>query len=125
MAEKRRGGGIDIEAFDKRWQVRMTTTGRRSGKPRRVTIWFACENGKIYLAGGRKVPHWTKNIRENPDVELEIGGVLFKGKGRVLAGAKYTAHVRELMFRKYFIARISGIFGGYKHSVPVEIVPTI
>ncbi|MFQ5458534.1 MAG: hypothetical protein ACE5FC_08820, partial [Myxococcota bacterium] len=68
---------------------------------------------------------WSKNIGRNPDVALEIGGVRFKGKGRVLAGAKHTAFVRELMFRKYFLARLSGLFGGYRHAVPVEIVPVI
>jgi len=125
LTSKRGAAGIDLEALDKRWQLRMTTIGRRSGKPRRVTIWFACEGGNIYLAGGRKVPHWSRNIRENGDVELEIDGVRFKGKGRVLVGAKHTARVRELMFRKYFLARLSGIFGGYKHSVPVEIVPNL
>lgn len=124
MTSKRRAAGIDLEALDKRWHVRMTTIGRRTGKPRRVTVWFACEGGKIYLAGGRKVPDWSKNIRKSADVELEIGGVHFKGKGRVLVGAKQTTHVRELMFRKYFIARLSGLFGGYKHAVPVEITPT-
>ena len=116
---------MDLDALDKRWQLRLTTVGRKSGKPRRVTIWFACNGGKIYLAGSRKVPHWSKNIGKNPGVELEIGGVRFKGKGRVLAGAKHTAFVRELMFRKYFLAKLSGLFGGYRHAVPVELDPVL
>jgi deazaflavin-dependent oxidoreductase (nitroreductase family) len=113
----------DLEALDRSWNIRVTTVGRKSGKPRRVTVWFACDGGKVYLAGGRKVPHWCRNIQKNPDVEVEIAGVKFKGKARILQGAKQANRVRALMFRKYLLARISGIFGGYKHAVPVEITP--
>lgn len=104
--------------------MRVTTVGRKTGEPRRVTVWFACDGGKIYLAGGRKVPHWCRNIRKNADVEVEIGGVRFKGKARVLQGARQADRVRQLMFEKYLLARLSSFFGGYKNAVPVEITPT-
>ncbi len=113
----------DLERLDGRWNVRVTTVGRKTGQKRRVTVWFACDGGKIYLAGGRKVPHWSRNIQKNPDVEVEIGGVRFKGTARILQGAKQATRVRQLMFKKYLLARLSGLFGGYKHAVPVEITP--
>jgi len=114
----------DLEALDGRWHVRVTTVGRKSGKPRRVTVWFACDGGKLYLAGGRKVPHWCRNLQKTPDVEVEIGGVRFKGKARILKGPKQADRVRQLMFKKYLLARLSGFFGGYRHAVPVEITPS-
>jgi deazaflavin-dependent oxidoreductase (nitroreductase family) len=123
MAEGSRKEPVDLDALDRRSTLRMTTTGRRSGLPRRVTIWFACDGGKIYLAGGRKIPHWSRNIRKNPGVEIDIGGVHFKGKGRVLEGKKEAEHVRRLIFKKYFLAKLSSYFGGYARAVPVEIVP--
>ena len=114
---------IDLDKLDRRGTLRLTTTGRKSGEPRRVTIWFAADGGKIYLAGGRKVPQWSKNIQKNPEVEVEIGGVKFKGRARVLKGKEGLDRVRLLMFRKYLLARISSWFGGYSRAVPVEIVP--
>jgi deazaflavin-dependent oxidoreductase (nitroreductase family) len=114
---------LDLDALDQRSTLRLTTTGRRSGLPRRVTIWFACDAGKIYLAGGRKIPHWSRNIRKNSAVEIEIGGVRFKGKGRVLEQKEEAEHVRRLIFEKYLLAKLSSYFGGYSRAVPVEIVP--
>lgn len=32
----------------------LTTIGRSSGKPHRIQIWFAVDNGRVYLmSGGR------------------------------------------------------------------------
>ena len=124
MAAGKKAKPPDLAALDKNWNIKLTTTGRKSGQPRRVTIWFACDDGKIYMAGGAKVPHWSKNIQKNPAVEVEIGGVSFKGQGRVLQGKKQADRVRQLMFKKYLLAKLSGYFGGYKNAVPVEIVPS-
>jgi deazaflavin-dependent oxidoreductase (nitroreductase family) len=123
VGDRNRTEPPDLDALDRRSTLRLTTTGRRSGQPRRITIWFACDGGKIYLAGGRKVPHWSRNIRKNPGVEIEIGGVRFKGKARVLEEKAEADHVRGLIFKKYFLAKLSSYFGGYARAVPVEIVP--
>jgi deazaflavin-dependent oxidoreductase (nitroreductase family) len=124
MASGQKAKAPDLAALDKNWNIKLTTTGRKSGQPRRVTVWFACNDGKIYLAGGAKVPHWTRNIQKNPAVEAEIGGVRFKAQARLLQGKKGADRVRQLMFRKYLLAKLSSYFGGYKHAVPVEIVPS-
>ena len=30
----------------------LTTTGRKSGRPHRIEIWFAIDDGKLYLLSG-------------------------------------------------------------------------
>jgi hypothetical protein len=34
----------------------LTTVGRRSGKAHTIEIWFALENGKLYLLSGEATP---------------------------------------------------------------------
>jgi deazaflavin-dependent oxidoreductase (nitroreductase family) len=47
--------------------IDITTTGRKSGAPRRIEIWFFRSGGRIYLTGapGRR-RSWYQNLVANP-----------------------------------------------------------
>jgi F420H(2)-dependent quinone reductase len=47
--------------------IDITTTGRRSGEPRRIEIWFHNLGGRIYISGlpGRR--GWYANLLARPD----------------------------------------------------------
>ena len=58
--------------------VLLTTTGRRSGK-QRTTPLLGLADGEnwtlIASQGGHpQHPNWYPNLRDNPDVELQVGG---------------------------------------------------
>ena len=45
----------------------LTTTGRKSGKPHQIEIWFVAYNGCYYLVTeDPEHTDWVKNIRSNP-----------------------------------------------------------
>jgi deazaflavin-dependent oxidoreductase (nitroreductase family) len=53
----------------------LTTTGRRSGRPHRIEIWFIEEDGAVYLfSGGGEASDWVRNLVHHPHVELELPG---------------------------------------------------
>jgi deazaflavin-dependent oxidoreductase (nitroreductase family) len=53
----------------------LTTTGRISGKPHRIEIWFVVEEGLVFLlAGGRDSADWVRNVRAEADVTFELAG---------------------------------------------------
>ena len=56
------------EALDRGGIADITTTGRKSGLPRRIEIYFHQFDGKYYLTGrhGRK-RDWEANIIEHPE----------------------------------------------------------
>jgi deazaflavin-dependent oxidoreductase (nitroreductase family) len=63
----------------------LTTTGRRTGQPHRIEIWFAAEAGRIYLmAGGRDRSDWVRNLQANPLVTVELAGETHTGVARLL-----------------------------------------
>ena len=50
--------GLDAESF-----CYVTTTGRRTGDPHRIEIWFAMTGDTIYLlSGGRGRSDWVCNM---------------------------------------------------------------
>lgn len=46
--------------------VDITTIGRRSGRPRRIEIWFYRADGGIYLSSMPAKRGWYANLRANP-----------------------------------------------------------
>lgn len=81
----------------------LTTTGRRTGQPHRIEIWFAVEDGRVYLmAGGRDRADWVRNLQANPLVRVELGGETHVGVARILApDTPGDQRARELLVGKY------------------------
>ncbi len=90
----------DIAALDFCY---LTTTGRVSGRPHRIEIWFVLADETVYLmAGDRDRSDWVRNLMASPDVELEIGGRKRATRARVVDDdAEEDALARRLMLEKY------------------------
>lgn len=53
----------------------LTTTGRRTGRPHRIEIWFALRDGRMYLlSGGGDRADWVRNIRKDGHVHVQVAG---------------------------------------------------
>ncbi len=81
----------------------LTTTGRKSGQPREIEIWFGLAGTTLYLlSGGRDTSHWVRNIKETPAVTVRIAGQVFHGTARLVAPAtEEDALARRLLVAKY------------------------
>ncbi len=81
----------------------LTTTGRVSGRAHTIEIWFALENGVLYmLSGGSDRADWVKNIRKDPSVRIRVGTRTVAAKARILrAGTTEDGRARELLDGKY------------------------
>lgn len=81
----------------------LTTIGRRTGRPHRIEIWFAAQDGRMYLlAGGRERSDWVRNLQANARVTVELGNETRAGVARVLQpGTAEDQRARELLVGKY------------------------
>ena len=83
--------------------VRLTTRGRRSGKPHTVEIWFAVRNGNVYLSHEGGETDWMKNIKKNSQVCFEVAGKSFKGNASYLQDEAEEAWVGKVaLYEKYY-----------------------
>jgi deazaflavin-dependent oxidoreductase (nitroreductase family) len=63
----------------------LTTTGRRSGLPREIEIWFTEREGHYYLiAEHRERAHWVRNIQAQSSVRARVGERRFEGTARLV-----------------------------------------
>ncbi len=79
----------------------LTTTGRKTGRPRTIEIWFAVRNGTVYmLAGGGERAHWVRNVIANP-VTLRVRDAVVVGQGRVVTDPAEAELARDALVEKY------------------------
>jgi deazaflavin-dependent oxidoreductase (nitroreductase family) len=80
----------------------LTTTGRHTGAPHRIEIWFALVDGVAYLlSGGGDRSDWVRNLMISPEVILEIGGRKRTTRARVVTDADEDALARNSILAKY------------------------
>lgn len=115
---------IDFAALDRHWNCQLSVRGRKTGKERSVTIWFALGDGKLFLTGDAKGPQWLRNARANPDVIVKIGSTRLRGRARVVEDPAEAESVRQRFVRRYLMARLARMLGsGYTNSTAVVIDP--
>ena len=95
----------------------LTTTGRRSGKPREIEIWFTRRGARYYVMAERgERAHWVRNPRARAAVSVRVGRRRFPGRARVVdAAADPRLHqaVRKASEKKH----------GWGDGLVVEIRP--
>lgn len=66
----------------------LTTTGRTSGQPREIEIWYVERAGRHYLiAEHGDAAQWVKNLRADPHVRVRVGARRYAGRARAVDGA--------------------------------------
>ena len=113
---------VDLDQFKDEDFCYLTTTGRVSGSPHTLEIWFALEGKTLYmLAGGREKSDWVKNILKFPIAQIKIGENVFKGRGRVVENEEEGKLARQLVFDKYAPRDSDNLTDWARTSLPVAI----
>jgi deazaflavin-dependent oxidoreductase (nitroreductase family) len=84
----------------------LVTTGRVTGTPHQIEIWFAADPAAgdvLYLlAGGRDRADWVRNIRRDGRVSVIIRDRRYHGTARILTpGDETDRRAREVVATKY------------------------
>ena len=89
-------GHADVECCD------VVTTGRRTGNPHEIEIWFGVDGDTMYLISGNgSGADWYRNALANPDVVVELAGETHRGIARDVTDADERRRVGDLMGDKY------------------------
>jgi deazaflavin-dependent oxidoreductase (nitroreductase family) len=101
--------------------IDITTTGRRSGRPRRLEIVFHNIDGRIYISGipYRRRRSWLANLEAQP-------GFTFHLKGKVRADLSATARIiDEEAERRAILPHIARAWGRNDLETMVRYSPLI
>jgi deazaflavin-dependent oxidoreductase (nitroreductase family) len=113
----------DLEALAAENFCYLTTTGRVTGRPHEIEIWFSLvpETRTLYmLAGGGDRADWVRNLRREPAVTVHFSGERLKGEARVVEDGEEDELARRLLVEKY--ERSPGSLSGWRRrALPVAV----
>jgi deazaflavin-dependent oxidoreductase (nitroreductase family) len=79
----------------------LTTTGRMTGRPHEIEIWFGLRENTLYLLAGSKTSDWVKNLLKNPSVTVRLGNHTFRGTARLVQEKEEEDLARYRLAEKY------------------------
>jgi deazaflavin-dependent oxidoreductase (nitroreductase family) len=94
----------------RRWEQEafcyLTTTGRVTGTPHEIEIWFVLHaedaDSLGMLAGDGWQSDWVRNLAKTSDVTIRIGNLVYPATARVLpTGDPDEAWIRRTLAEKY------------------------
>ena len=101
----------------------LTTTGRRTGRPHTIEIWFAVSCRRLYmLSGGGDRSDWVRNLQIQPAVQVRLGDRTYPGTARVVEDPAEDALARRLLAAKYQGWREGAPLSGWaRTALPVAV----
>lgn len=83
-------------------EVRLTTSGRRTGKPHSVTIWITTDGRRLFVRSGEGMTRdWPQNLLARGEGVLHAGKFEVKVKPRRVTDPAEARAVSALYKRKY------------------------
>ena len=93
---------LNLSALNEEDFCYLTTTGRVSGRPHTVEIWFAIQQETLYiLSGGGDRADWVRNALRQPRVSIRIDQTTLSAQARLVRDGQEDALARKLLFEKY------------------------
>jgi deazaflavin-dependent oxidoreductase (nitroreductase family) len=90
-----------------RFVLLLTTTGRKSGKPRVTALMYEERDGVILIASARgPAADWLHNIQANPNVQVWVGRRQFAARAELVTDA---GKIADYLGRQ--LAQNPGMFG--------------
>jgi deazaflavin-dependent oxidoreductase (nitroreductase family) len=100
----------------------LTTTGRISGRPHTIEIWFALHGQTLYLlSGGRDKSDWVKNALQTPTVQMKINTTILSGTARLITDTEEDALARKIIYEKYVPRSSDDLVDWSRTSLPIAI----
>lgn len=63
----------DLEILASQQTIDITTTGRRTGRPRRIEIWWFLVDGRFVITGTPGRRDWLANLHAHPHLIVHVG----------------------------------------------------
>jgi len=92
--------------------IDITTTGRRTGVPRRIEIWMVVVDGRFFITGTAGRRDWLANLTADPDLVVHL-----KRHAHVDLAARAT-RVEDAATRRTVLEHASATW--YRTQQPVD-----
>jgi deazaflavin-dependent oxidoreductase (nitroreductase family) len=90
------------ERLSRSREIKVSVTGRMSGRTISNPVWFVLEGDKLYLLPVKgSDTQWYKNVLQNPPIRIRAGGTEAELKALPITDAEQVSSVVEKFRSKY------------------------
>jgi deazaflavin-dependent oxidoreductase (nitroreductase family) len=99
-------------------EIKITVTGRKSGRAISVPVWFVFEDDKLYLLPVQgSDTQWYKNVLKNPTIRISARGAEAEVEVVSVTAAKKVASVVEKFRAKYGASDVKKYYSRFDVAV--------
>ena len=103
-------------------EINITVTGRKSGRPISIPVWFVLEEDKLYLLPVQgSDTQWYKNALKNPSIRIDAGGEKAELKVTPITDPKQVASVAEKFRSKYGASDVKKYYSKFDVAVLADL----
>ena len=103
-------------------EIILSVTGRKSGRTISIPVWFALEQGKLYLVPvSGSDTQWYKNVLSNPSIRIQAGGAEAELKVVPVTDPKNVASIVEKFRAKYGPGDVKKYYSKFDVAVVADL----
>ena len=104
-------------------QIKLSVTGRKSGKVISVPVWFVLDGEKLYLLPVRgSDTQWYQNVLQNPSIRIDARGAEAELRAQPITESKMVKSVIEKFREKYGVKDVKKYYSEFDVAVRVGLV---
>jgi deazaflavin-dependent oxidoreductase (nitroreductase family) len=103
-------------------EIKITVTGRKSGRAISNPVWFVLEDGKLYLLPVQgSDTQWYKNVLKKPSIRIDARGAEAEVKGVPVTDAARVSSVVEKFRAKYGAGDVKKYYSKFDVAVLAQM----
>lgn len=122
MSDKRKSDDGLKERLERYREIKITVTGRKSGRRISKPVWFVYEDGKLYLLPVKgSETQWYKNVLEDPAMRIDARGAEASVTSVPIHDAKQVSTVVEKFRERYGAADVKKYYSKFDVAVVITV----
>lgn len=110
------------DRFSRFSEIKITVTGRKSGRAISIPIWFVFEDDKLQLLPVQgSATQWYKNVLKTPKFRVDVGGAEAEAQAVSITDAQQVSTVVKKFRSKYGAGDVKKYYSKFDVAVLAEI----
>ncbi len=102
-------------------EIKISVTGRKSGRTISNPVWFVLDGGKVYLVPVQgSDTQWYKNVLKNPKIRIDARDAHGEFQAVPISNARQVSAVVEKFRAKYGAGDVKKYYSNFDVAVVVE-----
>jgi deazaflavin-dependent oxidoreductase (nitroreductase family) len=110
------------DRLSKSSEITLTVTGRKSGRPVSIPVWFVWEDDKLYLLPVKgSDTQWYKNVLKSPSITIDARGAEAELKAIPITDPKQVSSVVAIFRTKYGASDVKKYYSKFDVAVVAQM----